>query len=72
MLVKEPHDDIDELLTLPRKETRHAEVVDSSQVLMMKERLLQISTNYEQDKYANELMVGDKKLLMARQREDLN
>lgn len=71
-MVKEPHDDIDELLTLPRKETRHAEVVDSSQVLMMKERLLQISTNYEQDKYANELMVGDKKLLMARQREDLN
>lgn len=39
---------------------------------MMKERLLQLATNYEQDKYAAELMISDKRLAMARQREDLD
>lgn len=66
------NDDIDVLTTLPRHKTRSAEKVDSTQALMMKERLLQLTTNYQQDKYANELMMEDKILAMTRQREDLN
>lgn len=72
MSVTEPNDNIDYLVTIPRKQTRSAEKVDSSQVMMMKERLLQTTMNYEQDKYANELMIGDKRLAMSRQREDLD
>lgn len=70
--VKLPNDDISVITTIPRKETRAAETVDSTQVLMMKERLLQQTMNYEQDKYANQLMINDKRQAMARQREDLN
>lgn len=70
--VKLPNDDISVIATIPRKETRAAETVDSTQVLMMKERLLQQTMNYEQDKYANQLMINDKRQAMARQREDLD
>lgn len=65
-------DEIDVIVTIPKKEMRAAEKVDASTYLMMKEHLLQQTMNYEQDKYANELMIGDKRLAMARQREDLD
>lgn len=72
LTLKEQNDHIDVIATIPRQKTRSAEQVDSAQVLMMKERLLQLTTNYQQDKYANELMMEDKILSMSRQREDLN
>lgn len=72
LTVEEDNDEIDVITTIPRRQTRSAEKVDSTQVLMMKEKLLQLTTNYQQDRYANELMVGDKILSMTRQREDLN
>lgn len=37
----------------------------------MKENLLRLATNYEQDRYANQIMMEERKLAMARQREDL-
>lgn len=70
--VSSPNDQIEVMATLPKKQTRAAAPVDAAQVSLMKEKLLQQTMNYEQDKYATQLLLDDKRLLMARQREDLD
>lgn len=67
----EPNDHIDVITTLPRKTLRAFESVDSTRVFMMKEKLQQLTMNYEQDKYANQLMMEGKRAQFAYQRDDL-
>lgn len=67
-----PNDNISVIATLDSKTNRTTTNFDPSDLLMSRERISQLAMNYEQTKFANELMMNEKRLNMVRQREDLD